>query len=110
MMKGSDHHPKDHNIQIFTDASNIGWGAQLEQDSGKGLCSDGEKKTAHKSSKTEDSLPGPEEVQGPVSKTVLIATDSSTVVAYINKQGGTHSREMCALLWRIMTWCHYYYY
>ena len=28
-------------------------------------------------------------------QTVLVATDNSTVVAYINKQGGTHSAEMC---------------
>ena len=31
-------------------------------------------------------------------QTVLVAMDNSTVVAYINKQGGTHSAEMCALL------------
>ena len=37
-------------------------------------------------------------------QTVLVATDNSTVVAYINKQGGTHSAEMCSLLWKIMTW------
>ena len=36
-------------------------------------------------------------------------TDNSTVVAYINKQGGTHSAEMCALLWKIMTWFHHYH-
>ena len=41
-------------------------------------------------------------------QTVLVATDNSTVVAYINKQGGTHSAEMCALLWKIMIWCHHY--
>ena len=41
-------------------------------------------------------------------QTVLVAIDNSTVVAYINKQGGTHSAEMCALLWKIMTWCHHY--
>ena len=41
-------------------------------------------------------------------QTVLVATDNSTVVAYINKQGGTHSAEMCALLWKIMAWCHQY--
>ena len=41
--------------------------------------------------------------------TVLVATDNSTVVAYTNKQGGTHSEEMCALLWKIMTWCHHYH-
>ena len=40
-------------------------------------------------------------------QTVLVVTDSSTVVAYINKQEGTHSVEMCALLWKIMTWCHH---
>ena len=41
-------------------------------------------------------------------QTVLVATDNSNVVAYINKQGGTHSAEMCALLWKFMTWCHHY--
>ena len=30
------------------------------------------------------------------------------VVAYINKQGGPHSAEMCTLLWKILTWCHHY--
>ena len=39
---------------------------------------------------------------------VLVARDNSAVVAYINKQGGTHSAKMCALLWKIMTWCHHY--
>ena len=37
VMKGSDLHPKDHSIQLFTDASNEGWGAHLEQSSTKGL-------------------------------------------------------------------------
>ena len=39
---------------------------------------------------------------------MLVPTDNSTVVAYINKQGGTHTVEMRALLWKIMTWCHHY--
>ena len=43
------------------------------------------------------------------SQTVLVATDNSTVVAYINKQGETHSVEMCTLLWKIMTWCPRYH-
>ena len=42
-------------------------------------------------------------------QTVLVATDNSTMVAYINKQGGTHSAEMCSLLWKIMTWYHHYH-
>ena len=28
VMKGADFHPKNHSIQLFTDTSNEGWGAQ----------------------------------------------------------------------------------
>ena len=108
VMKGSDLHPKDHIIQVFTDASNEGWGAHLEQSSTQGLCSPQEKglhinvlelkavflALRHFKNQCQD-------------QTVLVVTDNSTVVAYINKQGETHSVEMCALLWRIMTWCHH---
>ena len=38
-------------------------------------------------------------------KTVLVATDNTTVVAYINKEGGMKSDSLCALLWRILSWC-----
>ena len=108
VMKGSDLHPKDHSIQLFTDASNEGWGAHLEQSSTQGLWSPQEKglhinvlelkavflALRHFKDQCQD-------------QTVLVAMDNSTVVAYINKQGETHSAEMCALLWRIMTWCHH---
>ena len=40
-----------------------------------------------------------------VGKIVLVANDSTTVVAYINKEGGMRSGPLCALLWRILTWC-----
>ena len=43
VMKGADLHPKDHSIQLFTDASNEGWGAHLDQNSTKGLWSDHKK-------------------------------------------------------------------
>ena len=110
VMKGSDLYPKDHSIQLFTDASNEGWGAHLEQSSTKGLWSPQEKRLhinvlelkavslalRHFKDQCQD-------------QTVLVATDNSTVVAYISKQGGPHSAEMCALLWRIMTWCHHFH-
>ena len=35
---------------------------------------------------------------------MLVSSDNSTVVSYINKEGGTHSFEMCALMWRILAW------
>ena len=110
MMRGADLHPKDHSIQLFTDASNEGWGTHLDQSSTKGLWSDREKRIhinvlelkavslALRSFKDQCQ-----------NQTVLVAMDNSTVVAYINKQGGTHSAEMCILMWKIMTWCHHYH-
>ena len=32
--------------------------------------------------------------------------DNTTVVAYINKEGGLKSGSLCALLWRLLSWCH----
>ena len=109
MMKCADLHPKDHSIQLFTDASNGGRGTHLDQASTKGLWSDREirlhinvlelKVVSLALQRFKDQC---------LNQTVLVATDNSTVVAYINKQGGTHLEEMCALLWKIMTWCHHY--
>ena len=38
---------------------------------------------------------------------VLVNTDNTTVVAYINKMGGTRSPTLCYLLWEIMLWCQH---
>ena len=43
IQKGADLHPKDHSIQLFTDTSNEGWCAHIEQTSTNGLWSDREK-------------------------------------------------------------------
>ena len=68
------------------------------------------KRATHKRPRIESCLSGPETLQDQCQdQTVLVATDNSTVVAYINKQGGTHSAEMCTLLWKIMTWCHHFH-
>ena len=40
VMRGADLHPKDHSIQLFTDASNEGLVAHLDQNSTKSLWSD----------------------------------------------------------------------
>ena len=110
VMKGADLHPKDHSIQLFTDASNEGWGAHLDQNSTKGLWSDWEKRLHINVLELKAvSLALRDFRDQCQNQTVLVATDNSTVVAYINKQGGTHSAEMCALLWKIMTWCHHYH-
>ena len=103
-VKGSDLHPKDHKLHIFTDTLNVVQGDHLEQDSVKGLLSHGDKrlhinvlelKVVFLALKWFDN-----QCQN---LTVLVATDNSTVVAFVNKQGGTHSVEMCAILGQIMT-------
>ena len=110
VMKGADLHPKDHSIQLFTDASNEGWGAHLDQNSTKGLWSDRERRLHINVLELKAvSLALRDFKDQCQNQTVLAPTDHSTVVAYINKQGGTHSAEMCALLWKIMTWCHHYH-
>ena len=35
---------------------------------------------------------------------VLVETDNTTVVSYINREGGMRSGPLCALLWRILIW------
>ena len=84
-MKGADLHPKDHSIQLFTNASNEGWGSHLDQNFTKGLWSDREKRL---------------HINVLELKVVSLALrdfkdDNSTVVAYINKQGGT--QQKCVL-------------
>ena len=109
MMKGADLHPKDHIIQLLTDASNEGWGAHLEQASTRGLWSDREKRLHINVLELKVvSLALQRFNDQCQNQTVLVSTDNSTVVAYINKQGGTHSVEMYALQWKIMIWCHHY--
>ena len=36
---------------------------------------------------------------------IMISTDNTTVVSYINKQGGTHSPNLCIEVWKILNWC-----
>ena len=96
VMKGADLHPKDHSIQLFTDASNEGWGAHLDQNSTKGLWSDREKRLHINVLELKAvSLALRDFKDQCQNQTVLVVMDNSTVVAYINKQGG--SQQKCVL-------------
>ena len=35
---------------------------------------------------------------------IMISTDNTMVVSYINKQGGTHSPNLCVEVWEILSW------
>ena len=41
-----------------------------------------------------------------VNSTFMIASDNSSVVAYIQKEGGTHSPSLCMEVWETLLWCH----
>ncbi len=38
-------------------------------------------------------------------RAILVRCDNATVVAYINRQGGTRSGRLCALTWKLFHWC-----
>ena len=107
VLRGQPLHPLQHALQLFTDASNEDWGAHLGDSTARGVWSVSESRLhinflelkavflALKSFKHlyRDQI-------------VPVATDNTTVVSYINKQGGMRSGSLCALLWRLLSWCH----
>ena len=102
LMAGAPIHPHVHNTLVFTDASQKGWGAHLNEIVLSGLWSNKEAQLHINvlELKAVLALKGfQEHLQG---QRVLICSDNSTVVSYLNKEGGTHSIEMCALIWRIL--------
>ena len=96
VLTGQPLHPIKHALQIFTDASIEGWGAHLDEHTARGTWSLLELKAVFLALKEFQNLCS--------NKIVLVATDNTTVVSYINKEGGKRSGPLCALLWGILTW------
>ena len=106
VLLGQPLHPLKHALQIFTDASKEGWGAHLDEHTARGQWSLPESKLHINHLELKAVFLALKEFQTLVfNKTVLVATDKTTVVAYINKEGGMKSGSLCALLWRILSWC-----
>ena len=99
-------HPLKHALQIFTDASKEGWGTHLDEHTARGTWSLPDSKLHINHLELKAVFLALKEFRTLCyNKTVLIATDNTTVVAYINKEGGMKSGSLCALLWRILSWC-----
>ena len=106
VLQGQPLHPIKHALQIFTDASKEGWGADLNELTARGSWSVPESKLHINYLELKAVLLALKEFQDLcTNKIVLVATGNTTVVAYINKEGGMKSGPLCALLWRILTWC-----
>ena len=103
---GQPLHPLKHALQIFTDASKEGWGAHLNERTARGTWSIPERKLHIKHLELKVVFLALKEFQDLCSNNiVLVATDNTTMVAYINKEGGMKSGSLCALLWRILSCC-----
>ena len=106
VLTGQPLHPLKHALQIFTDASKEGWDAHLDEHTARGTWSLPESKQHINYLELKAVFLALKEFQKLCfSNIVLIATDNTTVVSYINKEGGMRSGTLCALLWRILTWC-----
>ena len=106
MLTGQPLYPIEHALQIFTDASKEGWGAHLNEYSARGAWSLPESKLHINYLELKVVFLALKEFQDLCThKIVLVATDNTTVVSYINKEGGMRSGRLCALLWMILTWC-----
>ena len=105
---GTSIHPPDPEFFLYTDASHYGWGAHLEPTtlSFHGRWTENQSqlhinmlemmaiRLALKQAKTFIHH-----------SCIMISTDNTMVVSYINKQGGTHSPNLCVEVWEILNWC-----
>ena len=105
---GTSIHPPDPEFFLYTDASHYGWGAHLEPTtlSFHGRWTENQSqlhinmlemmaiRLALKQAKTFIHH-----------SCIMISTDNTTVISYINKQGSTHSPNLCVEVWKILNWC-----
>ena len=107
VLGGQPLHPLQHALQLFTDASNEDWGAHLGDSTARGTWSPIESRLHINFLELMAVLLALKSFEHLCrDQIVLIAKDNTTVVYYINKQGGMKSGSLCALLWRLLSWCH----
>ncbi|VDI73954.1 Hypothetical predicted protein [Mytilus galloprovincialis] len=100
--------PQEPTIQLtlITDASELGWGAHLGTWQTSGIWPKSyQLKHINWLELKAVQLALQEAVQIVKDMNILIRSDNTTVISYINKQGGTHSPELCYLTWDLYQWC-----
>ena len=99
------HHPVPQ-LHLFTDSSLEGWGAHMEEHMASGYWSPAWK-TQHINVLEMQAVwlalqAFADYIKG---NSILLSTDNTTVAAYLNRQGGTHSLSLCNMAVEIMLWC-----
>ena len=94
-------------LTLTTDASNLGWGASLPPHHLLGLWSPQDSKLHINMLELKAVFLAHQGFVDQVSRhSVLVKSDNSTVVSYINHQGGTHSVHLCMATLHLLSWCH----
>ena len=103
MLPGQPLHPLKHALQIFTDASG---GRSLRRAHCKRYLVPSRKQTAHKPFRAKSSFSSSKRLSNP-----LLQQDSTNSYRQHNsgclykQRGGMKLGSLCALLWRILSWC-----
>ena len=100
VLEGQLLHPLSHVLQLFTDASKEGWGVHLGEHTARGTWSLPERKLYINYLELKVVFLALKEFQDlSLNKIVLIATDNTTVVVYISKEGGIRLGPL------VLAWC-----
>ena len=95
--------PPDH--LLFTDASQLGWGAHLRDLEAQGLWSQEEKLWHINALELKAVFLGLKHFLPVIQGTTVVAmTDNTTVVGYVKNQGGTRSRQLTQLTTEMLSW------
>ena len=107
-VQGMPIHPPDPNVFLYMDTSQCGWGAYLEPMS---LSFHG--RWSEDQSQLHINMLEIMAIRLALIRAlkyihhscVMISIDNTTVVSYINKEGGTHSPNLCVEVWKFLQWC-----
>jgi hypothetical protein len=90
---------------IFVDASNTGWGCSWNQHRAQGYWTPVEAEQSINWRELKAAFLALQTFSLPEHSTVLIQTDNTTSMSYINKQGGTRSLALLELATEVWNWC-----
>ena len=105
VLPGQHLHPLQRALQIFTDTSNEGCGAHLGDFTSNSIWSVPESRLHIKKLEMKAVLALRKFEPLFRGQTVLVASDNTTVVSYINKEDVMRSGSLCAILWHLLSWC-----
>jgi hypothetical protein len=107
VMMGVSILPFSPSVHLFTDASTQGWGAHVGDLLLSGVWSKGESSLHSNILEMKAVLLAVQQSLHILSnQSILLSTDNSTVVCYVNKQGGTHSPSLFLLVEELLLLLH----